>query len=50
MIFCVVLVLLLTFAEVVFCSFGMSPVDFKSGENILVFASDVVSSGNESLN
>lgn len=46
MIVCVLLVLLLTFAELVFCGFGMSPVDFKNREDILVFAVDVVFSRN----
>lgn len=49
-IFSMLLILLLTLDELLFCGFAVSPIDFENGEGILAFAVDVVPSRDESLN
>lgn len=44
------LILLLTFDELLFCGFAISPIDFENREGVLVFAVDVVPFRDESLN
>ena len=49
-IFSLLLILLLTFDELLFCGFAISPTDFENGETISVFAVGGVPSRDESLN